>query len=121
MDHAAQAETLLPFHESSATADAAELRARMDEQGYLFFRGIVPTDTVLSVRREVLEQCSAAGWLDPAYDIMDAVVAPAMQPTSEGKPEYTAVYRKVLRLPSFHGFPAQPALMAVAAKLLGDA
>ena len=47
-------------------------------------------------------------------------MAPDMQPTSEGKPEYSAVYRKVLRLPSFHGFPAHPGLMAIAAKLLGD-
>ncbi len=119
MDQAATAETLLPFQESKPDAGSAELRSRMDEQGYLFFRGIVPLDTVMTVRREVLEQCAAAGWLDPAYDIMEAVVAPDMQPTSEGKPEYSAVYRKVLRLPSFHGLPAHPGLMAIAAKLLG--
>ena len=35
-------------------------------RGILFFRGIVPLDTVMTVRRKVLEQCAVAGWLDPA-------------------------------------------------------
>lgn len=116
---ATPAETLRPFVESDAATPAAELYARMEQQGYLFFRGLLPRETVLHVRRAVLEQCAAAGWLDPAHELIDAVVAPRMQPTSEGKPEYTAVYRNVLRLPVFHDFPAHPTLMAVATKLLG--
>lgn len=116
---AAGTDRLLPFHESDTAAGAAELRARMDEQGYLFFRRLLPEQAVLDARRDVLEQCAAAGWLDPEHDIMEAVVAPGMQPTSEGKPDYMPVYRNVLRLPRFHGLPAQPALLALATKLLG--
>jgi ectoine hydroxylase-related dioxygenase (phytanoyl-CoA dioxygenase family) len=113
-------EVLYPFVESNPAMSAADLQARMDEMGYLFFRRLLPLDTVLAVRREVLEHCAAAGWLDPAYDIMDAVLAPEMQPTTEGKPEYMAVYRKVLKSPLFHDFPAHPALMDIAARLLGE-
>jgi ectoine hydroxylase-related dioxygenase (phytanoyl-CoA dioxygenase family) len=100
---------------------AQEMKARMDEMGYLFFRRLIPVDDVLAVRRAVLDFCAEAGWLDPAHDIMDAVVAPGMQPTTEGKPEYMAVYRKVLKHPLFHGFPAHPTLMGIAARLLGEA
>jgi ectoine hydroxylase-related dioxygenase (phytanoyl-CoA dioxygenase family) len=109
-----------PFVESDAAAAPERLRATMERQGYLFFRGLVPAEDVLRVRRDVLEQCAEAGWLDPDRDLMEAVVAAGVQPTTEGQPAYTAVYRKVLRLPSFHSFPEHPALMAVAHALLGE-
>ena len=48
----AQAETLLPFVESDPTASAEILRATMDEQGYLFFRRLVPEQAVLAARRD---------------------------------------------------------------------
>ncbi|GAC1402734.1 MAG: phytanoyl-CoA dioxygenase family protein [Chloroflexota bacterium] len=115
-----QAETLLPFMESESGEAPATLRARMDEQGYLFFRDLVPVEEVHAVRRDVLQCCAEAGWLDPRHEVMEAVVAPGQQPTMEGKPDYTAVYRRVLRLPSFHTFPCLPSLMAISRLLLGD-
>ena len=118
MISAHEAEVLQPFVESDANAGAAQLRAMMAEQGYLFFRRLMPADDVLAVRRNVLEQCAAAGWLDPSRDLMDAVVAAGMQPTTEGQPPYMAVYRKVLKLPRFHDFPAHSTLMRIAQRLL---
>lgn len=114
------AEEFEPFVESDASDDAAQLRAAMERQGYLFFRRLVPADDVLVVRRAVLEQCAEAGWLDPDRDLMDGVVAAGMSPTTEGQPPYMAVYRTVLRLPVFHSFPEHPALMGVARALLGE-
>src|SRR5690349_921620 len=116
----AQAETLLPFAEADPSASAAALRATMAEQGYLFFRRLVPAQDVLAVRRAVLEQCYAAGWLDRSRDLLEGIVAADMQPTTEGQPAYMAVYRKVLKLPSFHDFPCHPALMRIAQALLGE-
>jgi len=116
----AHSETLLPFVKADPAASAATLRATMAEQGYLFFRQLVPIQDVIAVRREVLELCHAAGWLDSSRDLLDAVVASDMPPTTEGQPAYMAVYRKVLKLPSFHNFPCHPALMQIAQALLGD-
>lgn len=106
------------FIESDAGATAAELRARMDEQGYLLFRGLIPAGAVLETRRAVLEHCREAGWLDPSRDLMEAAMKPGSEPLQEGRAEYMPVYRKILKTPSFHDFPQQPALMQVAAKLL---
>jgi hypothetical protein len=68
----------------------------MDTYGYLFFRGLVPTDEVLSVRHDVLETLQSAGWLDPSHDLMEGSARPGMAPKIEGQPEYTAAYRQVL-------------------------
>lgn len=107
-----------PFIESDPGAEAAQLRAIMDEQGYLFFRALVSAEEVLAVRRDVLEVCHAAGWLDESCDLMEGVVAPGVKPTTEGYAEYRSVYHKVLKLPRFHNFPCHPALMTIAQKLL---
>ncbi len=114
------AEQYQRFVESDATASAEELRAVMARQGYLFFRGLAPAEEVLAVRQVVAEYCAEAGWLHPAHDPLEGVVARGVQPTTEGKPEYTAVYRKVLKHPLFHDFPTLPAPMNVARALLGD-
>ncbi|GHO51040.1 phytanoyl-CoA dioxygenase family protein [Ktedonospora formicarum] len=109
------------FVESDANAAAEMLQKQMSEQGYLFFRGLVPADEVRSVRRSMLEVLSAAGWVNPAYDLMEGRAMPGQEPLTEGQPEYAAAYREVLRLPNFYNFPCHTALMAIAQKLLeGD-
>ena len=110
--------TYAPFISSDANASAEALRAEMNERGYLFFRGLVPVDEVLATRRDVLQHCADAGWLDPSYDLLEGIAAPGHKPLSEGMPEYMAVYRKILKTPSFHDFPTHSALMSVSQKLL---
>jgi ectoine hydroxylase-related dioxygenase (phytanoyl-CoA dioxygenase family) len=112
--------TYHPFEVSDASAGAEELRADMEAQGYLFFRGLIPADAVLAVRRDALDLCQVAGWLDPARELMEGIVAPDMEPLTEGKPAYMELYRKLLKLPRFYDFPNHPAAMAIARKLLGD-
>jgi ectoine hydroxylase-related dioxygenase (phytanoyl-CoA dioxygenase family) len=107
-----------PFVESDVGSPASVLRDTMAEQGYLFFRGLVPAEDVLAARRAVLAHLREAGWLDPRGGEDEAVVAPGVAPTTEGRPEYMAVYRKVLKTPLFHDFPCHPALMAVARALI---
>lgn len=112
-------ERYTPFTISDRDESAETLLARFDRDSYLFFRGLVPEQVVLDVRRDAVELLREAGWLDPERDIMDAVVGPGVTPTAEGKPDYMVMYRKLLKLPSFRAFPTQPALMDMARVLLG--
>ena len=110
----------VPFIESDANAGAETLREEMNENGYLFFRALVPEDEVLRVRSEIFELCREAGWLDSSRDMMEGIAAPGIAPLMEGMPEYMKVYRQILKLPSFHAFPAHSSLMDVAQKLLSS-
>jgi ectoine hydroxylase-related dioxygenase (phytanoyl-CoA dioxygenase family) len=112
-------ETYAPFIGSDARADATELQATMEKHGYLFFRGLVPREEVLRVRRDVLELCAQAGWLDPSRELIDGIAAPGHEPLREGMPEYMSIYRHILKTPSFHDFPLHPSLRGVAQKVLG--
>jgi hypothetical protein len=53
--------------------DDEALRAAMAERGYLFFRELLPADTVLAARHEILLKYAILGEVDDRYPIDDAV------------------------------------------------
>jgi hypothetical protein len=81
--------------------DAGELRRRLDEDGYLFFRQLLAPDRLLQMRREMLTEMQAGGWLVKGTDPIDGIANPDARST-EGDLEYTHVYHHVYRLQSFH-------------------
>ncbi len=86
---------------SDAIADAAELRKRLNEDGYLFFRRLLDPDRLWDLRRHMLSVMQAGGWLVAGTDPMDGIADPSARST-EGDPEYTDVYHRVYRLEAFH-------------------
>src|SRR5438067_10652352 len=92
--------------------DAAALRARMASEGYLFFRGLGPTEKILAARRDVIALCKDAGWCDDDGRWTGA------GPFTEGDKEYMAVYRDVIKLPSFLAVPEDPELMNLMSKIV---
>ncbi|HEX3348386.1 MAG TPA: hypothetical protein VHS58_09850, partial [Acetobacteraceae bacterium] len=60
---------------SSIACDAAALAARMDADGYLLMRGLVPREAIADVQRAVAGLAHEAGWLrrdrEPAEAIAD--------------------------------------------------
>lgn len=90
-----------PFTESNnLLGDPSALRKRLRDDGYLFFRDVLPKDEVLQVRRQVLEICQEAGWLRSGANLMDGLTDHA--PIEEGTDAYAAVYAKVMALEGFH-------------------
>lgn len=103
---------------NEALDDTAALTSLLEEHGYLYVRGLVAEEPILRARRDILELCRDAGWLDPDADLMDGMWS-GTGASVEGEPEYMAVYRRVLELPSFLDLPHDPALVDVAERLLG--
>ena len=53
--------------------DAEELRRRMAEEGYLFFKKLQNPDKLLALRREMTRVFYDAGWLVAGTDPMDGI------------------------------------------------
>jgi hypothetical protein len=54
--------------------DVAALKQRMNDDGYLFMRGLLDRDTVLAARREILLKFAIVGEIDAInYDVMDGI------------------------------------------------
>jgi hypothetical protein len=67
-----------PFRDSTDLIhDGPALGARVAEDGYLFFRGLIPPADILAARRRMLDLIDAAGWLDrDSPDDLAAVTRP---------------------------------------------
>jgi len=94
------------------------LRARFEQEGYVFLRGVLPADTLLALRRDITAICARHGWIRGGAATMDAIaVAP---PCNEGEERYFAVYDEVQKLESLHALAHEPALLGLMRALLGE-
>ena len=112
-------EQIRPLCWSDVEEDTAVLRSRLGEDGYLALGAVAPTDLALRARRDILELCLQAGWLDPNTDMMKGRWSGGDIHT-EGEPAYMDLYQQVLQLSSFNAFPQQPAFINLASRLLGE-
>jgi hypothetical protein len=81
---------------SYLAGDAESLRARMEEDGYLFMRGCLNRDEVLAARGEVVRRLAAEGFLAPGTDPMDAIIRKDVESTF--RPDLTENNAPLLRL-----------------------
>jgi hypothetical protein len=103
---------------SALAADGAALRARLDEDGYLFLRGIVPRDLVLAARREVLSRMAEAGEI--AEPVEEALPTGASR-RAELHPDLGRFWKSVSEGPALRRALHGPELAALAAALFDAA
>ncbi len=92
--------------------DGAELHRRMERDGYLFMRSLLPAGVVEDLRMQILEIASAAGWVLPSRPLGDAV-ADLNGFCVEPEPEYMQKYHAMYKLPAFHAIQHHPNLMGL--------
>ena len=98
--------------------DPAALKARAEEDGYVFIRGLMRQDPLMRLRTDTTRILLEAGWLDAGTDPLDAI---STQPARYmGKPDFTPIYDTLQRLESFHTMAHEPGLLEVGAALLGE-
>lgn len=108
-----------PFTVSNPLIDNAEkLREQARRDGYLYFRGLIDTESIHNLRRDFLEICHRHGWVEGGENLMDATCTSA--PFMEGDEGYWPILDEFQRLESFHAFAHHPAILDVCDKLFGE-
>jgi len=115
------------MRESTELLDRPEaLRARLDADGYLLLRGLLPAEDVLGVRSAVLDVVNDQGWLAAGHDSADGIAdVAAYDATPEEVTSFRGVvigpdgYKALYRLEAFHRLAHHPALVSLYERLLG--
>lgn len=109
-----------PFLDSTdAVHDGPELQRRMQRDGYLFIRNLLPKDVLESLRMQFLEIMREAGWVKLGTRLEEAIAnldAFCVEP----EPAYMEIYHRQQKLPAFHALQHHPSLIGVLERLLGD-
>jgi ectoine hydroxylase-related dioxygenase (phytanoyl-CoA dioxygenase family) len=108
-----------PFRDSAAlVGDGDALRRRMDADGYLFIRGLIPPADIAALRARTLPMMAAAGWLKAGTDPDESIAEPS-RACVDPEPAYLEVYRPMYRLEALHAIAHHPAVMGVLESMLG--
>ncbi|MDP9182068.1 MAG: phytanoyl-CoA dioxygenase family protein, partial [Actinomycetota bacterium] len=103
---------------TSLASDGPALRARLAEDGYLFFRGLLPREGVLQVRAGVYAALDAAGWLAEG-STLDAPL-PTPLAVREGGEGYLAAYLGIQREQAFHELAHSADLVPLLSLMIGE-
>jgi len=98
--------------------DTDELRRRLDDDGYLFFRRLLDPERLLNLRREMLTVMQVGGWIVDGTDPLDGIANLDARCT-EGDLGYTDVYHEVYKLQSFHEIAHCRAVMDLLEQIRG--
>lgn len=112
----------LPMRSSNELlGDPDALRARLDEDSYLYFRQLLPREKVERLRRKMLTALADVGWvrrtggkggLMAGIALLDAV--------REGDDEFFRAHDRVQKIEEFHALAHEPALLAMMQQVLGE-
>jgi ectoine hydroxylase-related dioxygenase (phytanoyl-CoA dioxygenase family) len=106
------------FEANSLLGNAAAVHARMNEDGYLFFRNIVPVDILTALRDQVTQILAEEGWIEGGAQRMlaNAIV----RPLREGQPRFFKAHDRIIKLETLHSLAHESNLMNVLRQALGE-
>lgn len=109
----------LPMRSSNdLLGDPAALRARLDEDSYLYFQGVLDPERLRHLRREMLGVLADRGWIAGGDALMNAMVVGAAY--HEDQDEFLDVYGQIQRLEAFHAFAHDEDLLGVMRQVVGE-
>lgn len=107
--------SLQPFSDAtSLLPDGDALRQRAADDGFLYFRNLLPVDLVERLRREILQVLSQHGLLDPGAPLQEARANRGAGQRMEsfcGSGVSQEAYLGIQKLELFHALPHHPLLL----------
>jgi hypothetical protein len=114
-----EAAMLRPFTDSTAIRDdGAALAERMDRDGYLFIRGLLPRDEIMALRRQFLGLAARGGWLAADRPIDDGIAEPS-RACKDPEPRYLEFFKPMWKLEALHRMKHHPNLVGVFERMFG--
>ncbi len=108
-----------PFLDSTGLlADGPRLDQRIQRDGYLFIRNLLPKQDVEGLRTEWLLKLDEAGWIRKNSSITEGIADPDAF-CVEPQDAYMDVLLEVYRLRSFHALQQHPNLLGLLERMLG--
>ncbi|MCC6485070.1 MAG: phytanoyl-CoA dioxygenase family protein [Armatimonadetes bacterium] len=104
---------------NSLLSDPLALRVRADRDGCLLLCQVFDTESLLALRRQILELCESFGWLAYGSSLMDGIANFGATP-EELDERFMALYSELLKLEDFHALAHYPALVHAFEKLFGE-
>jgi len=106
-----------PLNANAADGDAATLRRRLAEDGYLFLPGALDPEAVLAARREVFDRLAEVGEIrHPA----EAGIASGISWRAELAGDFGCFLKEICEGPALRRVSHGPALHRIAADLIGE-
>jgi Phytanoyl-CoA dioxygenase (PhyH) len=99
--------------------DGRALRERLDRDGYLFIRGLLPARTILGVRERLLAKAAAGGWLDPDSPVPAGVANPASA-CKDPEDRYMRVFRGLWMDEELHRLRIHQAVTDLFTRIFGE-
>jgi ectoine hydroxylase-related dioxygenase (phytanoyl-CoA dioxygenase family) len=111
---------MTPFQESGDILhDGAALRARMEADGYIFLKKLLPSDKIGRIRRQMLEILAEAGMVRRDRPLDDAIPDLANFAV-EPEPAFMRVLYAEYALQDMNALQHEPTLLAVMETLFGE-
>lgn len=101
-----------------ALDDTETLRARLTDEGYLFFRGLLPADVVDDVRTQIARILFDSHWLAPGSAAEELMASD--RAVEEGSAGFFGAYTAIQSTEAFHNLAIRPELLDLSARLLGE-
>ncbi len=93
------------------------LRARLDTDGYLFFRNIVPLPALQELRNQITGILADQGWIEGGSE---RILAKAIRrPLREGQPKFFQAHDRIIKLEALHSLAHESNLVDVMRQALG--
>jgi hypothetical protein len=100
-------------------ADGGALRARLNRDGYVFIRGLLPAQTILSVRQRLLAKAAAGGWLDPDSPVETGIANPSAA-CKDPEDRYMQVFRGLWMDEELHRLRVHPIVVDLFTRIFGE-
>lgn len=111
---------MAPFLDSTPIRDdGLALKKRLERDGYLFIRQLLPNNAVLKVRNRLLEKAAEGGWLDKSSPI-EASVANQTAACKDPENPYMKVFRNIWRDEELHRLTTHSNIISFFDSIFGE-